>query len=87
MDQYCPQAEEIYVCGGGAHNLCVIERLRQNLSQGHVATTAALGIDPDWVEAIAFAWLARQTLEGKPGNLAEVTGATGARVLGAIYPA
>ena len=87
VDQYCAQADEIYVCGGGAHNLCVIERLRQNLSQCHIATTAALGLDPDWVEAIAFAWLARRTLEGKPGNLAEVTGAAGARVLGAIYPA
>jgi anhydro-N-acetylmuramic acid kinase len=46
-----------------------------------------LGIDPDWVEAIAFAWLAKQSLDGKPGNLPAVTGARGERVLGAIYPA
>jgi anhydro-N-acetylmuramic acid kinase len=87
IEQYCPQADELYVCGGGAHNLCVIERLRRNLPRCQIATTAALGIDPDWVEAIAFAWLAKQTLEGKPGNLAAVTGAGGGRVLGAIYPA
>lgn len=87
VEQYCAQADELYVCGGGAHNLCVIERLRRNLPRCHIATTAALGIDPDWVEAIAFAWLAKQTLDGRPGNLAAVTGACGERVLGAIYPA
>ena len=48
--------------------------------------TDELGIGADWVEALAFAWLARQTLCGEPGNLPEVTGATGPRVLGAIYP-
>jgi len=52
-----------------------------------VATTSELGIDPDWVEACAFAWLARQALLLQPGNLASVTGAAGPRVLGAIYPA
>jgi anhydro-N-acetylmuramic acid kinase len=87
VNQYCAQADELYVCGGGAHNLCVVERLRRNLPRCRIATTAALGIDPDWVEAIAFAWLAKQTLDGKPGNLAAVTGAAGERVLGAIYPA
>lgn len=85
--QYCPQAREIYVCGGGAHNLFLLERLGRNLPQCSIATTAALGMDPDWVEAIAFAWLARQTLDGKTGNLAAVTGAAGGRVLGAVYPA
>ena len=87
VEQCCPQADELYVCGGGAHNLAVLERLRRNLSQCQIATTAALGMDPDWVEAIAFAWLAKQTLDGKPGNLPAVTGAGGERVLGAIYPA
>jgi 1,6-anhydro-N-acetylmuramate kinase len=72
---------------GGAHNLYAIQRLRRNLRRCHIATTATLGIDPDWVEAIAFAWLAKQTLDGRPGNLAAVTGAGGERVLGAIYPA
>ena len=87
VDRYCPQADELYVCGGGAHNLDLLERLRRSLPLCRVDTTAALGIDPDWVEAIAFAWLAKQTLAGRAGNLPAVTGASGERVLGAIYPA
>jgi len=85
--RHCAHAEELYVCGGGARNLDLLERLRRNLPECRVGTTALLGSDPDWVEAIAFAWLARQTLAGRPGNLPAVTGARGARVLGAIYPA
>jgi Anhydro-N-acetylmuramic acid kinase len=60
-----------------ASNRCVLERLDRDLPQCHIATTAALGIDPDWVEAIAFAWLAKQTPDGRPGNLPTVTGAGG----------
>lgn len=86
VEQCYPQADELYVCGGGAHNLCVLDRRRRNLPRCNIATTAALGIDADWVEAIAFAWLAKQTLDGRPGNLAADTGAAGKRVLGAIYP-
>jgi anhydro-N-acetylmuramic acid kinase len=86
VSRYCAGAQELYVCGGGAHNLDLLERLRRNLPQCTIATTAALGTDPDWVEAIAFAWLARQTLHGRTANLPAVTGAAGARVLGAIYP-
>ena len=51
-----------------------------------VESSAAHGLDPSLVEAAAFAWLAERTLSGAPGNLAEVTGARGPRVLGAIYP-
>jgi anhydro-N-acetylmuramic acid kinase len=87
VNLHCPQADEIYVCGGGAHNLCVLERLRRDLPHRDIVTTAALGMDPDWVEAVAFAWLARRTLDGRQGNLPAVTGARGARVLGAIYHA
>jgi anhydro-N-acetylmuramic acid kinase len=87
VERHCAQASELYVCGGGAHNLDLLERLRRRLPQFSVDTTAALGTDPDWVEAIAFAWLARQTLAARPGNLPAVTGAAGARILGAIYPA
>ena len=87
IKQYCPQAIELYVCGGGAHNLDLCARLRQNLPQCELSTTAELGISPDWVEAVAFAWLAKQTLGGRAGNLPAVTGARGERVLGAIYPA
>ena len=87
VEQHCPHAEEIYVCGGGAHNLHLLDRLRRILPQCRTATTAALGMGPDWVEAIAFAWLAKRTLDGRCGNLPRVTGARGARVLGAVYPA
>ena len=52
-----------------------------------VTSTAAHGVDPDYIEAMGFAWLARQTLLGLPGNLPAVTGARGPRVLGAIHPA
>ena len=62
-------------------------RLTVLLPALRVTTTSALGLDPDWVEAMAFAWLARETLAGREGNLPEVTGACGPRVLGAIYPA
>ncbi len=85
--QECPGAEEVYVCGGGAHNGALMRRLAAHLPGMRVTTTIALGIDPDWVEALAFAWLARQTMHHAPGNLPSVTGARGARVLGAIYPA
>ncbi len=84
---HCPGAKELYVCGGGAHNRDLIGRLRRRLGRCRVLSTSVLGIDPDWVEAIAFAWLARQALAGRTANLPEVTGARGPRVLGAIYPA
>jgi anhydro-N-acetylmuramic acid kinase len=81
------KAKEIYVCGGGAANPELMARLAAAFPKLLVKTTAALGIEPDWVEACAFAWLARQALLLRPGNLAAVTGAKGPRVLGAIYPA
>jgi anhydro-N-acetylmuramic acid kinase len=79
-------AREIFVCGGGARNRALLARLAALLPGRRIATTAALGIDPGHVEALAFAWLARQALARRPGNLPAVTGATGPRVLGAIYP-
>ena len=87
ISQFAPDSQAIYLCGGGAHNQTLTERLRQLLPDHTVSTTEALGIHPDWVEAVAFAWLARQTLLGLPGNQPEVTGAAGPRILGAIYPA
>ncbi len=83
----CAGAQALYLCGGGAHNGALTLRIRALLPGVQVATTAALGIDPDWMEALAFAWLARQTLHHAPGNLPAVTGAQGKRILGAIYPA
>jgi anhydro-N-acetylmuramic acid kinase len=87
VNRECGGAQELYVCGGGAHNGALMKRIGARLPNIRVETTAALGIDPDWVEALAFAWLARQTLHHAPGNLPSVTGARGERILGAIYPA
>ena len=87
VSRECTGAQELYLCGGGAHNGALTQRIRSHLPGVRVATTAELGIDPDWVEALAFAWLARQTLHHAPGNLPAVTGARGERILGAIYPA
>lgn len=87
VERECSTAKELYVCGGGAHNGMLMQRIHSRLPGVRVATTAALGIDPDWVEALAFAWLARQTQHHVPGNLPSVTGARGPRILGAIYPA
>ena len=83
---YCRGAREIYLCGGGARNRALLARLTTLLPGTRVATTDALGIEPQHVEALAFAWLARQAFHNKPGNLPAVTGARGPRVLGAIYP-
>src|SRR5690242_12310115 len=78
---------QVFVCGGGAHNTHLMMRLAALLPNVTLASTAALGVDPDWVEAAGFAWLARETLERRPGNLPSVTGAAKYAVLGAIYPA
>jgi anhydro-N-acetylmuramic acid kinase len=83
----CDGAKEIYVCGGGAANSALMSQLAAAHPGVRIASTANLGIDPDWVEACAFAWLARQALLLRPGNLPSVTGASGPRILGAIYPA
>lgn len=80
-------AQRLIVCGGGVRNRRLMERLRAVLAPMPVASSAEHGIEPGLVEAAAFAWLAHRTLEGRPGSLPAVTGAKGARVLGAIYPA
>ncbi len=82
----CPSGTEIYVCGGGAHNTFLCQQLQTALPGYPLASTARLGIDPDWVEAIAFAWLAMRTLNNLPGNLKAVTGAARNVILGGIYP-
>lgn len=82
-----PGAARVIACGGGVHNPVLMRALADALPGVAVESTAAHGIDPDMVEALGFAWLARQTLLGRPGNLPSVTGAAGPRVLGAIYPA
>ncbi len=85
--QYCGGANEIYLCGGGAHNQALRDRLAALLTDLSIQTTSTLGVDSDYLEAIAFAWLAQQTLHGKSANLPPVTGAKHPCVLGAIHPA
>jgi anhydro-N-acetylmuramic acid kinase len=76
---------ELLVCGGGARNGDLLRRLAANLPGWRVTSTAAAGLDPDWVEAAAFAWLAMRRLQGLPGNLPQVTGASRPAVLGAVH--
>ena len=83
-NRYCQGYDALYVCGGGVHNGTLMNRLSV-LAGKPVKSTAVLGIDPDWMEALAFAWLARQCVHHQPGNLPAVTGAAGPRILGAIY--
>ena len=78
--------EDVFVCGGGVHNALMMQTL-QSLLPCPVQSTEVLGVDPDYVEAMAFAWLAKQCIDGKPGNVVDVTGAKGSRILGAIYQA
>ena len=80
-------AGELLVCGGGAHNAYLLSRLRAHLAPMAVIPSDERGLPADWVEAVAFAWLARETLAGRPGNLPTVTGASEAVVLGGVYPA
>lgn len=79
-------ARTVMLCGGGAHNPLLRSSLAQRLGDDRrICTTGDYGIDGDWVEAAAFAWLAMQTLNGRPGNLPSVTGAQEAVVLGGVY--
>lgn len=82
-----PDTRRVLACGGGVRNPVLMARLAAYLPQAVVESTAAHGLDPDYVEAMGFAWLARETLAGRPGNLPAVTGASGRRVLGTVYPA
>ncbi len=84
--RWCGKPQRVLVCGGGGRNLALMGRLRSLLQPAVVDLTDAFGQPADSVEAVAFAWLAWQTLCGRPGNLPEVTGSRHARVLGAIYP-
>lgn len=85
--QHSAGARAVFVCGGGTHNSALMRRLAALMPTRRVTDTGTLGLDPDWVEALAFAWLARCALQHAPGNLPQVTGARGLRVLGAVYPA
>ena len=84
--QDCGDVDEVYLCGGGARNSLLVNSIKDMMNGRMLATTDDLGVGVDWVEAVAFAWLAKQTLYNKPSNLPAATGAKGARVLGAIHP-
>jgi anhydro-N-acetylmuramic acid kinase len=85
IKQYAPDTERVLICGGGIHNTYLLELIQQQL-ECPVESTELHGLHPDHVEAMAFAWLARQTLDNLPGNLKEVTGAINSVILGGIYP-
>lgn len=76
---------DMLICGGGIQNKFLLGRLEQQRSQYGLYSTQNFGVDPLWMEAIAFAWFAKQTLEGKPSNVPSVTGARRAVILGGIY--
>jgi len=78
------ETDAIYLCGGGALNTKLLKRISE-LGNKKTHTTEKLGIAPEWVEATAFAWLAKQTINHQAGNAPEATGAKGNRVLGGIY--
>lgn len=86
VHRYAPGAA-LYVCGGGAHNKGLLAALARRIAPNRVATTSSLGLDPDFVEAVAFAWFARRTLAGLTSSASSVTGASGARILGGVYRA
>lgn len=81
-----PDTGRLLVCGGGRHNALLMSGLARALPDVQVVGTESAGLDPDNLEAMAFAWLARQRLLGQAGNLPSVTGARHPVVLGAVYP-
>jgi len=85
IDEHATDTQEIFVCGGGAHNSELMRRLRHAIPDVSVSTTSSVGLNPDWVEAVAFAWLAMRTMKNQTGNLPSVTGATHKVVLGDIH--
>ncbi len=87
VERYAAETETLFICGGGAQNRFLMEQLRERLPHQSVNTTELLGTPPDWVEAVAFAWLAKQRLEGKPASLPSATGARHRTILGGIYAA
>ena len=85
IGEHAPQTRELLICGGGVHNLELLGRLAARLPSMTLASTADFGLDPDDVEAWAFAWLAMRSMNDEPGNSPEVTGASRAAILGAIH--
>lgn len=86
LQRHAPRASRLLVCGGGARNRHVMRGLNTQLPGLSVTTTAEFGLPVEQVEGVAFAWLALRRVERLPANIVAVTGARGARVLGALYP-
>jgi anhydro-N-acetylmuramic acid kinase len=86
LRRWCPGAARLIACGGGTKNARLMARLAETLPSMAVESSATHGVEPGDVEALSFAWLAREALEGRTASLPSVTGARGPRVLGAIYP-
>lgn len=86
LQKEMPGCQRLLVCGGGSHNPVLMQHLRDLLPTMQINTTASHGLHPNYVEAVAFAWLAKEALASHPGNLPSVTGAKGLRVLGVLYP-
>lgn len=87
LQGFAPQTQRLLVCGGGAHNTQLLGTLNGYLPDVCVETTDAQGMHPDWIEAAAFAWMAKETLAARPSNIPSVTGARHPVILGGIYPA
>lgn len=86
LSKWSPETRELLVCGGGLRNTYLIERITALLPRVEVRSSADAGVDPDWIEAMAFAWLGWRTMKGLSGNANTVTGAQGERILGGIFP-
>lgn len=87
LELFLPPLDSLIVCGGGSHNRHLMQRLQSSMPETPVASSEQFGLHPDWVEAVAFAWFAQQTLLGHSLDLKDITGAGENRVAGAIYPA
>jgi anhydro-N-acetylmuramic acid kinase len=85
LSREAPSTQRLIVCGGGERNAFLMARLRARMPQLAIDSALVHGLDPQWVEATAFAWLACRRLRAEPGNLPSVTGASAAAVLGGIY--
>ena len=85
IGQLASTTVECFVCGGGVHNHYLVNRLQMALPDTQILNTDQLGLDPDYVEAVAFAWLARQSMNHQTGNLPTVTQASSETLLGGIY--
>ena len=86
VNAWFPQANDVVICGGGARNATLLRMLQAECAPRAVIASSALGVEPDQVEALAFAWLAHVHVSGQAGNVPTVTGARGPRILGALYP-